>query len=326
MSIVSVDVDGQALTMTVLAQFGVPVCELWDAYLDPRIIEQFWGPPTFPAIFSRHDGCAGGRSHYTMTGPEGERHGGYWEWSAVDPGRSFEVRDGFADQAGVPNQELPSMRMIFSFDAQGEGSRVSTTTYFNSSEELAQLLGMGMDEGMRAAMGQIDGVLANRSAFESGASTQTQILADDMVRISRVVQADLASVWRAHNESSLVKQWMLGPEGWEMPICEVAEQVGDIYRYVWAQVDGPDRFGFTGTLLEMLAPYRAVTTEEMIDIEGPQTRNELTLTPVAGGTLVSNVITYPDQATRDAILATGMTHGMEASYVRLESLLSTSDR
>ena len=118
-----------------------------------------------------------------------------------------------------------------------------------------------------------------------------------------------------------MQRWMLGPDGWTMPVGEVATRVGDTYRYEWESVDGAQRFGFTGALLESAPPHRAVTTEQMIGVEGPPATNEMTLTPVAGGTLLSVVITYPSAEVRDMVLATGMTGGMEISYARLEDLL-----
>jgi uncharacterized protein YndB with AHSA1/START domain len=111
---------------------------------------------------------------------------------------------------------------------------------------------------------------------------------------------------------------LLGPDGWTMPVCEVATDVGDTYRYEWAQVDGQERFGFTGEVLESSPPHRAVTTEQMIGMDGPGTTNEMTLTPVEGGTLLSILITYPSAEVRDMVLGTGMTDGMETSYARLE--------
>jgi uncharacterized protein YndB with AHSA1/START domain len=101
--------------------------------------------------------------------------------------------------------------------------------------------------------------------------------------------------------------------------------VGESYRYEWEPVDGAEgRVGFEGELLESAPPHRAVTTERMIGMEGEGTVNELTLTPVAGGTLLALVMTFPDAETRDAILATGMTDGMETSYARLENEVLTA--
>jgi uncharacterized protein YndB with AHSA1/START domain len=105
-----------------------------------------------------------------------------------------------------------------------------------------------------------------------------------------------------------------------MPVCEVATTVGEKYRYEWEPADGTEGgFGFEGELLESAPPHRAVTTERMIGMPGEGTVNELTLTPVTDGTLLSIVITYPDAELRDTVLATGMADGMETSYARLEA-------
>lgn len=319
MPITSVNRDTDALTMTVVADFSVKLQRLWEAYVDPRQLERFWGPPTYPATFTRHDVAPGGRSSYCMTGPEGDRSCGYWEWVSVDSLRSFEVRDGFATADGQPNPDMPSMRMVFVFDETEDGSRVTTTTYFNALDELEQLVEMGMEEGMREAMGQMDTVLADLTSFAAGQATDAQILSDTQVRISRVIRGSVEQVWRAHHERELLQRWLLGPDGWTMPVCEVATTAGEKYRYEWEQADGGARFGFEGELVESAPPYRAVTTERMIGMEGEGTRNEMTLTQVPAGTLLTILVTYPDAETRDAILATGMTDGMETSYVRLES-------
>lgn len=323
MPVTSVHKDPDALTMTITADFPVPRRRLWDAYADPRQIERFWGPPTYPATFTRHDVAPGGISNYYMTGPEGDRSGGYWEFLAVDAPNSFEVRDGFALPDGSPNTEMPTMRMVFTFEETETGSRLVTTTYFNTLEELEQLIEMGMEEGTREAMSQIDAVLADLASFAAEIPTAAQILSDTQVRVARIIRGTAEQVWSAHHDPALLRQWQLGPDGWTMPVCDVATKVGATYRFEWEQ-DGANRFGFTGTLLESTPPYREVTTEQMIGTDGPSTLNELTLTPVDGGTLLSLVVTYPDAPTRDMILATGMTDGMETSYARLESILAAA--
>ncbi len=318
MPITSVTQDPEALTLTVVADFAVPVRRLWDAYADPRQIERFWGPPGWPATFTRHDVAVGGRSNYAMTGPDGERSGGYWEFLAVDEGKSFEVVDGFADDEGNPNTELPTMRMEFTFEPTDAGSRMTTTTHFASLDELEKLVAMGMVEGMRAAMAQIDDVLADLASFAAGNGTEVQLLGDTQARISRVIRGTVEQVWRAHHEPELLRRWQLGPDGWTMPVCEVATSVGETYRYEWENEADGRSFGFTGELLEVLAPVRAVTTESMIGMDGPVVVNELTLTPLESGTLLTMVGNYPDAETREMILATGMADGMETSYARLE--------
>ncbi len=324
MPVISVEKDLDLLTITIVAEFAAPLRRLWDAYTDPRQIERFWGPPTYPATFLRHDAFTGGRSVYKMTGPEGEELYGSWEWMSVQAPNAFEVADSFADAMGVPNTDLPTTRMSFAFEAMGSGSRLVTTSRFDSLEQLEQLLEMGMLEGAREAMSQIDTVLADLTIFAAHRVMEAQILSDTQVRVARVIRGPVEQVWRAHNDADLMKQWLLGPDGWTMPICEIAAKVGDSYRYEWENEAGGDRFGFTGELLEAEAPYRAVTTEAMIGMGFPATLNELTLTPVEGGTLLSLVITYANLEQRDAVLATGMTDGMETSYARLEGILASA--
>ncbi len=321
MPIVSITNEPEALTTIVIAEFSVPVERLWNAYADPRQLERFWGPPEYPSKFTRHDLFPGGRSHYVMTGPEGEPMVGFWEFLSVDPGKSFEVRDGFADEAGNENTDFPAVRVVFAFEATPAGSRLVTTTHFPTREALEQLMAMGMAEGFEAAMGQIDGVLADLASFAASRATEADILSDTQVRVSRVIRGTVDQVWRAHHDADLMRKWMLGPDGWTMPVCEIATTVGDTYRYLWEPEGEGVGFGFDGELLESAAPHRAVTTEHMSGTDYPSTTNELTLTPVPSGTLLSLVITYPSAEVRDVALGNGMTDGMETSYVRLETVV-----
>jgi uncharacterized protein YndB with AHSA1/START domain len=208
--------------------------------------------------------------------------------------------------------------MVFTFEPTASGSRFTGVSHFSSLDAMEQLAKMGMVEGMESALGQMDAVLADLTSFAADRGTGTQILSDTQVRISRVIRGPVELVWRAHHEPELMKRWLLGPDGWTMPVCEVATEVGGSYRYEWEAADGSNRFGFEGELLESDPPYRAVTTERIIGMEGPGTVNEMTLTPVGAGTLLTIVITYPSAEVRDMVLGTGMVTGMEASYVRLE--------
>lgn len=318
MPITEIISNTQDLTLTVIADYNVSVERLWDAYSDPRQLERFWGPEQWPATFTRHDMAVGGESHYHMTGPDGTVSRGWFRFLAVEPLRRIEVQDGFSTEAGEPNTGMPTMHMVFHFESTATGSRFRSVTTFTSLESMEQLVQMGMMEGMKSAMGQVDAVLADLASFAASRGTEAQLLSDTQVRISRIIRGTPAQVWRAHHEPALMQRWLLGPDGWTMPVCEVAPAVGGRYRYEWESADGAQRFGFEGELLESAPPYRAVTTEQMIGMPGPGTRNEMTLVPVQGGTLLSLLITYPGKELRDMILGTGMTTGMETSYARLE--------
>ena len=168
MPIQSVASDKDALTLTVIGEYPVPVERLWEAYADPRQLERFWGPETWPATFTRHDMEVGGRSEYYMTGPDGSSSRGWWRFLAVEPFRRIEVEDGFADEAGRPNENMPSMRMVFTFEPISTGSRFTSVTYFTSLESMEQLVQMGMIEGMQSALGQLDEVLAEPASAPAG--------------------------------------------------------------------------------------------------------------------------------------------------------------
>jgi uncharacterized protein YndB with AHSA1/START domain len=160
MPITSVTSDPQSLTLTVVGDYPVSVERLWEAYSDPRQLERFWGPETWPAKFTRHDFTVGGRAHYTMTGPDGAQSSGWWKFLTIERPRLIEIEDGFAAADGTPSASMPSMRMTFTFESTATGARFKGVTRFASLENMEQLVKMGMIEGMRSAMGQLDSVLA----------------------------------------------------------------------------------------------------------------------------------------------------------------------
>jgi uncharacterized protein YndB with AHSA1/START domain len=152
--------DHEAKTLTITAEFDAPIERAWKLWEDPRLLEQWWGPPTYPATFVDHDITVGGRIAYFMTGPEGDHQHGWWRVRAVDAPRSLEFDNGFADEAGNPDPTMPAMVMRVALERVASGgTRMVVETTFPSAEAMAQLIEMGMEEGMSAAMSQIDGLL-----------------------------------------------------------------------------------------------------------------------------------------------------------------------
>ena len=320
MPVTDVTTDAENLTMTVVADFAAPIERVWSAYADPRQLERFWGPPGWPATFTAFDHTVGGMAQYTMAGPRGERSSGSWEFLEIDEPRGFAVIDRFVDDEGRPLEGFPSLRMTFSFEEAGDGTRMVTTSHFDSIEALEQVVEMGAIEGTRMAMAQLDAVLQDLRAYAQGKGTHVEELDDTHVRITRLVEGPRELVWRAHHDPDLLRQWMLGPDGWEMTECVVALAPGDRHSTPWAPVGDTEgeAFGFEGEALLVDAPRRAVSTERMKGTDGPETLNDLNLYEEDGATLITLLIEYPDKETRDMILATGMADGMEASYARLE--------
>ncbi len=159
MPITSVIKDPANLTITVVADFPVPQPRLWDAFADARQLERFWGPPFAPSTFTRHEFRVGGRSEYFLAMPDGSKWPGSWKFTAMNPISSFEAKDG-DDNAFDPNGPAS---MKFTFETTPTGSRMTNVTRFDSLSALEET-GPGMEEGFRAAMPQLDALLAEPAA------------------------------------------------------------------------------------------------------------------------------------------------------------------
>ena len=144
---------------------------------------------------------------------------------------------------------------------------------------------------------------------------------DREVVITRLFAASPEAVYRAHTDPEVIQQWLLGPDGWTMPVCINEARPGGRIRYEWSDGKG-NGFFLTGEYVA-LEPFRRIVHVERMHLPDPTPDNrvETTFEPHGNGTLMTMRMTLPDAQTRDAMLATGMEHGMEASYVRLEGLL-----
>ena len=160
MPVISVVKDADARTMTVTARFDAPIGRVWQVWSDPRQLERWWGPPMYPATVTEHDLARGGTVTYYMTGPDGERHGGWLRVRAVEPPHNLELDAGFADADGNAIPEAPTavIRVALSEPAGG-GTLMTITTAWASDEAMEQMLATGMEAGMTAAVGQIDALL-----------------------------------------------------------------------------------------------------------------------------------------------------------------------
>ncbi len=146
---------------------------------------------------------------------------------------------------------------------------------------------------------------------------------DTHVRVTRHFAAPPSAVYRAHTDPRLIQQWLLGPEGWTMPVCISEARPGGRIRYEWTDGKGHG-FHLTGRYLELEPSRRIVHVEQMhLPEPTPENHVETTFQADGKGTLMVLRMTLPDAGTRAAMLATGMEAGMEASYARLEGQLTS---
>lgn len=148
------------LQLAITAEFAAGVDRVWQVWEDPRQLERWWGPPTWPATFEDYDFQPGGRAAYYMTGPDGSKPRGWWQFTSISAPTALVVEDGFADDNGDPMTEMGSASMSVSLVELDGRTLMTITTTFENEGQMEQMLAMGMEEGMREAMGQIDSILA----------------------------------------------------------------------------------------------------------------------------------------------------------------------
>ena len=163
MTITNVEKDLEALTMTVTADLDATVERAWQLWADPRQFERWWGPPGYPATVVDYDLRAGGRITFFM-GTRGERHDSTWEVIAADPPRHLELRDADVDEAGRPNDGNAMTLMVITIEERDGGAVMAIRTHFDSLAGMEQVLAMGIEEGMRMVLSQIDAVLSGTPA------------------------------------------------------------------------------------------------------------------------------------------------------------------
>jgi uncharacterized protein YndB with AHSA1/START domain len=144
---------------------------------------------------------------------------------------------------------------------------------------------------------------------------------DREVAMTRVFDAPRTLVFEAWTNPKLVPRWMLGPEGWTMPVCEIDLRPGGAWHFVWRRSDGTE-MGMRGEYREVAPPERLVSTESWGG-DWPETVNTLLLSEENGKTTVTQTILYPSKEARDAALKTGMKDGVVQSFDRLDECLRT---
>ena len=147
-----------------------------------------------------------------------------------------------------------------------------------------------------------------------------ETVGDSNIVVKRRFNATPEIVYRAHTEPKLIQQWLLGPEGWKMPVCINDARPGGKFRYEWTNGKGGG-FHITGEFIKLEPFTRIVHVERMhLPDTTPDNHVETRFDQDGTGTLMTMLMTLPDPKTRAAMLTSGMEKGMEASYVRLEGL------
>ncbi len=179
MTVLNVEKNALAKTMVVTAEFKTSTSSVWQLWADPRLLERWWGPPGFPAIFEHHDLTPGGTITYFVSGPDGtDRVDGTWNVIEVDAPTRLVVEDAIVEDDGTPSDGNSMIRMEVDIEATDDATLMILTTHFDSLEGMEQAIAMGVAEGMKACMSQIDALLVEVAPSEL-------LRADEVVRSRR---------------------------------------------------------------------------------------------------------------------------------------------
>ena len=150
---------------------------------------------------------------------------------------------------------------------------------------------------------------------------------DREILVERDFDAPRALVFDAFTRPDLVRRWLLGPDGWTMPVCPIDLRVGGAYRYVWRKESTGAEMGMGGTFREIVPPQKLVITEKFDDAWYPgEAINTTTFEERSGVTTVRLVVTYESREARDIASRSGMERGMIAGFDRLEQVLAAGGK
>jgi uncharacterized protein YndB with AHSA1/START domain len=173
MTVISVKKDFDSLSLILVAEFDAPIERVWQLWADPGQLERWWGPPSHPATVDKHDLSVGGEVTYFMTNPEGEKSHGWWRVTAVDPPRSLEFTDGYANQDATPNAETPITAVQMRLTEQDGVTRMELRFIFESPEYMEKLERWGAFEVFPQSVGQMDAILA--AAMKTAGTPETDV-------------------------------------------------------------------------------------------------------------------------------------------------------
>jgi uncharacterized protein YndB with AHSA1/START domain len=287
---------------------------VWKAWTDPNHITQWWGPNGFSTTTKEFDLRAGGTWRFTMHGPDGRDYPNRIVYTEVSKPERISYK-----HAGEDEYADIQFEACVTFEAEGSKTKVTLHSLFATKEELDFVVKEhGALEGAQQTLERLD-AFVGRTFVSPMHNVRISLPSDVEARMKRTLSAPRELVFDAWTQPRHITKWMLGPDGWTMPICEVDLRPGGTWRFVWRREDGTE-MPMHGVYREIRRPERLVNTEHWGE-PWPETINTLLLTDKNGETEISLTILYPSKAARDAAIQTGMKDGAEMSFDRLEMLL-----
>jgi uncharacterized protein YndB with AHSA1/START domain len=151
------DLDNKKMTLT--RSFDAPVSDVWRAWTESELLDQWWAPKPWKAETKSMDFRVGGTWLYSMVGPDNTKHWARADYTTIDPKKSFHVTDSFCDENGNKTNDAPSMKWKNSFNEKGNGTEVTVQINFDSAKDLQTILDMGFEGGFTAGLNNLDELL-----------------------------------------------------------------------------------------------------------------------------------------------------------------------
>jgi len=152
--------DSNSKKIRVSRTFDAPVAEVWRAWTDASVLDQWWAPLPYKAVTDRMEFREGGTWLYYMLGPDGSKTWCRADYEKIETEKSFTGLDAFCDEAGVISPSEPRMHWLVQFHAQGQQTRVDVEITFPTAGDMERIIEMGFQEGFTAAHGNLDRLLA----------------------------------------------------------------------------------------------------------------------------------------------------------------------
>jgi len=163
MPVTAVEKDVDALALTITAEFDADAERLWELWADPRQLERWWSPPEHTSTFVEHELTPGARTSYFMTGPDGEKHHGWWRIEEVERPHRLHLTDDEVDDEGKPVDGGPTAITVTITEAD-DTATMSVQTHFADRESMEGTIGMGFEQGLTGMLNKLDSFLAGARA------------------------------------------------------------------------------------------------------------------------------------------------------------------
>lgn len=158
---VTKDLENKKLIVEFVA--NGPLEKVWQAYAEKESFEKWWGPEGWETTARAFTFAPGGLVHYGMKCID-ERQGDWFgktSWGVMDiqevvPSKRFTYKDYFSDENGTLNKEMPALTITNEFFEEDGKTKIVSTSFADSAEQIEQLIKMGMIEGFSSQLNKLD--------------------------------------------------------------------------------------------------------------------------------------------------------------------------